>query len=317
MIWMKNLVLMIISAALLAGCNEYEVKTTVREDGGGTRKTVFRMDPDQDEITEHTPETYARMFGIGPDGNWEMQTIADTAEYSDRPGKRVFTLESSIDGIEDWSKLDGSIGVSGTLEDSDYSGIFFRNSVSLETGTIPSGRSWTYRESFRWNGLVEAVVDFQADAYARRMKRDFPHLSGEQVAELKGMMAGHLLVAVRFLNIWDDKDEELEKVALSAGKAAEDIVNRAGRKVAVEHVYELARTYVADEDEALEPFLEKNMPGVIYASLTEVRMNLVMPGNIVDTNGRVLDDGSVEWKMNLMEALGGAVEFHARSEQRR
>jgi hypothetical protein len=45
-------------------------------------------------------------------------------------------------------------------------------------------------------------------------------------------------------------------------------------------------------------------------------MNLDMPGKVVETNGRILDDGSVEWKMNLMEALGGPVEFHARSETR-
>jgi len=306
-----------VSLAIMAGgCNEYKVETTVRDDGSGTRKMTFMMDPDQEELGDRTPEMYAKMFGIGPDSGWKLQAVADKAEYSGNEGKRVFALESALDGVDDWSRLDGSIAVKGTLEESDYSGIFFTNSVSLETGSTPSGRSFTYRESFRWNGLIEAVVDYQADAYSRRMKKDFPHLSKEHIAELRGMMAGHLLVAVRFLDVWNDNDEDLSRVALSVGRAAEEIVERAGRKVDVEHVYDIARIYVADEDSNLEPFLEKNLPGVMYAGLTDVKMNLVMPGKVVETNGRILEDGSVEWKMHLMDALGGNIEFHARSESR-
>jgi len=299
-----------------AGCNEYRVETEVREDGSGTRKMTFMMDPDQEELGERTPEMYARMFGVGPGSAWEVQSVGDNAEYSDREGKRVFTLESSVNGADDWSRLDGSITIKGTLDNSDYSGIFFANAVSLERGSAPSGRSITYRESFRWNGLIEAVVDFQAGAYACRMKKDFPHLGNEAIAELRGMMAGHLLVGIRLLDIWNDNDEELAQVALSVGRAAEEIVASAGRKVDLEHVYDVARVYVADEDSELEAFLEKNLPGVVYAGLTEVKMNLLLPGKVVETNGRILEDGSVEWKMNLLDALGGNVEFHARSETR-
>jgi hypothetical protein len=311
---MRYMVAALLTALTAAGCNEYKVETRVKGDGTGSRKMVFTMDPAQDEMAGRTPEMYARMFGIESGRGWRMETTADRAEYSDSVGKRVFTLESSIGSVDGWSSLDGSIAVRGTLEDSDYAGVFFTNTVSLETGNTPSGRSYTYREAFRWNGLVEAAVDYQADAYARRMKKDFPNLSEAAVAELRGMMAGHLLVGVRLLDIWNDDDAELEKVALSVGRAAEEIVAREGRGVAVDHVYELARIYVADEDSDLEPFLEKNLPGVMYAGLTEVKMVLFMPGRVVDTNGKVRDDGAVEWKMNLMDALGGAVEFRARSE---
>ncbi len=290
----------------LAGCNEYRVETTVREDGGGTKKILFTMDPNQDEMAEMNEEGYARLFGIEPHSEWEMQTTTD--------GKKSFKFESDIAGVDDWSKLDGSISVRGTLEESDYAGVFFTNSVSLETGRTPGGRSYTYREDFRWTGLIETVVDFQADAYARRMKEDFPHLDDEAIAELRGVMAGHLLVGVRILDIWNDGDEDLPRIAHSVGKAAETVVRKAGRRVAIDHVYEVARIYVEDEDSTLEGFIEKNLPGVMYAGLTDVKIRLMMPGKVVDTNGRVLDDGSVEWKMHMMDALGGRVEFHARSE---
>ena len=56
----------------LTGCNEYRVKTVVREDGGGTRTTTFNMDPDQNEVTDLGPDQYAKMFGIGSDGKWKM-----------------------------------------------------------------------------------------------------------------------------------------------------------------------------------------------------------------------------------------------------
>ena len=297
-----------------AGCNEYKVETVVREDGTGTRKMTFTMDHDQDEFAGRGPEIYARMFGVEDDGEWLIQTTADNAELDMSSGRRVFSFESAIGGVDDWGRLDGSITVKGTLKESDYSGVFFDNSVSLETGRTPAGRSYTYRESFSWNGLVETVVDYQADAYARKMKEDFPHLDEAAVAELRGLMAGHLYVAVRLLDIWNDNDEELAKVAMSAGKAAERVVRKAGRKVDIEHVYEVARIYVADEDSTLEPFLEQNLPGVMYAGLTDVKINLSMPGKVVETNGKVLDDGSVAWKMHLMDALGSRIEFYARSE---
>jgi hypothetical protein len=292
----------------LGGCNEYRVETTVRDDGGGARKMVFVMDPGQDELAEIDEEDYALMFGIGPNSKWKMQTPDDK--------KKSFKFESEIAGVDDWSKLDGSISVRGTLEKNDYAGVFFTNSVSLETGSTPAGSSYTYREGFRWTGLIEAAVDFQADAYARRMKEDFPHLDDEAIAELRGVMAGHLLVGVRFLDIWNDGDEELPRIAHSAGKAAEAIVRKAGRKVAIEHVYELARIYVGDEDSVLEGFLEKNLPGAVFASLTDVKIRLVMPGKVVETNGRIMDDGAVEWKMDLLEALGNEIVFHARSESK-
>lgn len=291
----------------LGGCNEYRVETNVREDGGGTRKMVFTMDPNQDELADLDEEVYALLFGIGPESQWEMQTTT--------AGKKSFRLESAVTGVDDWSKLDGSISVKGTLEDSDYAGVFFTNSVSLETGSTPGGGSYTYREGFRWTGLIETAVDFQADAYARRMKEDFPHLDDEAIAELRGVMAGHLFVGVRFLDIWDDGDEDLPLIAHSVGRAAEAIVRKAGRKVAIEHVYEVARIYVGDEDSVLEDFLEKNLPGVMYAGLTDVKIRLMMPGKVVETNGRIMDDGSVEWKMDLLEALGNEIVFHARSER--
>ncbi len=290
----------------LAGCNEYRVETTVRDDGSGTRKMIFTMDPNQDEMAELDEEGYARLFGIEPNSEWEMQTTTE--------GKKSFRLESAIAGVDDWSKLDGSISVMGTLEESDYAGVFFTNSVSLETGHTPGGSSYTYREGFRWTGLIETVVGFQADAYARRMKKDFPHLDDEEIAELRGVMAGHLLVGVRFLDIWNDENDDLPLIAHSAGKAAEAIVRKAGRNVAIEHVYEVARIYVGDEDSVLEGFLEKNLPGVIYAGLTDVKIRIMMPGKVVDTNGRVMDDGSVEWKMDLLKALGNEIVFHVRSE---
>ncbi len=290
----------------LAGCNEYKVETVVREDGGGTRKMIFTIDPNQEEMLEFDEEGYAKLFGIEPGGKWDMQPTTD--------GKTAFKFESTIAGVDDWSKLDGSISVKGTLEDSDYAGVFFANSVSLETGRTPGGSSYTYRESFHWTGLIETVVAFQSDAYARRMKEDFPHLDDEVVAELRGVMAGHLLVGVRFLDIWNDGDDDLPLIAHSVGKAAEAIVRKAGRKVATERIYEVARIYVSDEESVLEGFLEKNLPGVMYAGLTDVKIRLMMPGKVVDTNGRIMDDGSVEWKMDLLEALGKETVFHVRSE---
>lgn len=309
---MKNRKLRYIAAAgllvlaLTAGCNEYKVETTVRDDGGGRRKMVFTMDPAKDEMLEFDEEGMALLFGIGPHGKWEMQTLAD--------GKKSFRFENSVDGVDDWSKLDGSISVRGTLEENGYTGVFFSNTVSLETGRTPGGSSYTYREGFRWTGLIETVVDFQADAYAKRMKKDFPHLNDEAIAELRGVMAGHLLAGVRFLDIWNDGDGNIPLIAHSVGVAAEAIVKEAGRKVLVEHIYEVARIFVGDEESILEGFLEKNLPGVAFAALTDVKIRLMMPGKVVETNGRILDDGSVEWKMDLLAAVGNEIVFHARSE---
>ncbi len=290
----------------LAGCNEYRVETTVEKDGGGTRKMLFTLDPMKDEMLEFDEEGIALLFGIAPHGKWEMQTLTD--------GKKSFRSESSVNGVNEWSKLDGSISVKGTLEENDYTSVFFSNTVSLETGRTPGGSSYTYREGFRWNGLIETVVDFQAGAYAARMKKDFPHLDDEAIAELRGVMAGHLLMGVRFLDIWNDGDDNIPLIAHSVGTAAEAVVKEAGKKIAVEHIYEVARIFVGDEESILEGFLEKNLPGVAFAALTDVKIRLMMPGKVVETNGRINDDGSVEWKMDLLEALGNEVVFYARSE---
>jgi hypothetical protein len=47
---------------------------------------------------------------------------------------------------------------------------------------------------------------------------------------------------------------------------------------------------------------------------TSIELTLRLPGKVVETNGTVGEDGAVRWKMELLDAFGEPMEFHARSE---
>jgi len=210
--------------------------------------------------------------------------------------------------------MDGSITVRAALGTSEYESVLFANEVSVELGTVTNGKTYTYRERFHWHGLVDAIIRFESEMFARRMKRDYPYLDEASVAELRGIMAGQLDVAFENLRLWQDDGVDEKKIAASVGEQAAEVVRRAGRKADLSHVYDVAASCLDDDDAEFEQFVDANLPGVLHVGATTIELTLVLPGRVTDTNGSIGEDGAVRWKMELLDAFGETVEFHARSE---
>jgi hypothetical protein len=68
-----------------------------------------------------------------------------------------------------------------------------------------------------------------------------------------------------------------------------------------------------EEDEAVEAFLEENLPGMVLAGNSEMVIRLNMPGRVIDSNAHERDASTLVWKFSPWDAIMTPVEVYAAS----
>ena len=299
----RGLVLLTTGLALLClvGCPRYEIETTVGRDGGGRRVVTLEADGDISQGTDVTTAEFLSLFGLDEGRGW-----ITTSRAGD--DKLVFTCEEQIADPAGWSNLECDLQVRGSLSEGPLEEIRFREEVAVETRRGAEGRTVAYRATFGWHGLQEALTDLVVGHFSESVARQYPFLNKAELAELRGLFAGHFSVG------WLTEGEDVcsleeDTVLASFASLAEPIV-RAARPTADVSALRVLAEESADGADSL---VSEQLPGVELAVFASANLRLTLPGRILETNGTIVGDGTVEWKLDLLDErmLRGPLEIYA------
>jgi hypothetical protein len=300
-----------------SGCQHYEVEVKLTPDGSGQRKVTLFDGGDWRDTSTPPPHEIRQLFGVTDERGWRPvdwdATDAESAAPADSKG---YWRQRNVTDLENWSQQSGDVHIRGSLADEKpFSEVQFSNSVSVEIGEGSQGRTYTYSETFTWTGLQEIVIGFLADHFRMAMAQAFPSLGEAELAELRGLMAGHLSVGWFSMAVADELEQNSQLIIRSLASQAAAVVHRADRGADPLNIQSLVEREVLLQGDEVETYLEEKLPGFFAVGFTEVNLQVTMPGQVVETNGEQQDDQTVSWQLDVFAVAAGPVQCYARSLQ--
>jgi hypothetical protein len=303
----------------LGGCIEYRIETTLEADGSGVRQEKMIVEEFEEEADN---DRFRSIFGylmfVTEDFRWDHRE-----EVQDGDTVQVFVRETPISDLESWAELTGRVHIAGTIGGSTDSigsvslgDVHFRNRVRVEAGRVGSGTSFTYRETFYWENLAEALIEYLVQAFADGVVEQYPDLSPQQRNELETLVRGSAWFAVGqglFEASGDEEKELLSALATRTASRAARIVERRYRGVREEFFENLLERIYDDEDEQFEDLVLAELPGVELAINSEIVFRLEMPGRITRSNAHDREQNTLIWEFTPGDALTTALEIVAES----
>ncbi len=303
----------------LGGCIEYTVEATLEADGSGNR--VERMvvaDADDTDFVVSS-EDFLQLMHVTENDGWTHSVEMDEEDTVD-----VFRRETQVRNLASWTETSGDIHIAGaTIANSGSSirhfrlgDVHFRNSVMVESGQGPEGRTFTYRETFYWDKLLDALVEGFLVSFESMLDRDYPDLSSGERGELTGLVRGGLwaLVDQGVLDADSDREDELISAYVDRTTRQGMPILRQRYPDAEAHTFAtLLEELYDDQDDQLDTFIEEKLPGVQLAGNTEIIFRLNMPGRISDENADDRDGATLVWKFSPWDAVQTPVEVFAQS----
>ncbi len=302
-----------------AGCQHYEVDVVLEPDGSGKRSVALIVDSKWKEGDNPSPAELKTIFSVGEKFGWRPLSErplgpGGRGEEEEQQEARGFWRETTVPDLDGWRDLSGDIHILGALPGGEFTNANLHNIVAVEIGEGPRGRIFTYRETCMWDGVKQILIDFQANSYRDAMAAAYPFLGAAELAELKGLMAGHLSLGWMALAVDDELDNQTQPIVSSVAWQSEAIVRRARPGADTGAVLLLVEEVVTTEGDAADEFFEEQLPGFNVAIWTELQLIVHMPGLVTETNGEVEDGHTVSWSVDLTEAVVRPVEMYARSE---
>lgn len=299
------------------GCQHYEVDVKLEPDGSGLRKVTLLDDGDWQDASTPPASDLRQLFCVTEEQGWRP-VAGQTAEGEEKSdswtGSEGFWRESRIADLEGWYAQSGDVHIRGTLTDEEpFDQVRFSNGLAVEIGESPHGRTYNYTETFTWTGLQGIVVDFLANHFRQAMARAYPALGKAELAELRGLMAGHLSLGWFTMAVADELEENAQLIIQSLANQVEAVVSRVDPEVERQLVQALVEQEVLLQGDDIETYLEEKLPGFFAVGFTEVNLRVTMPGTIVETNGEKQDDHTVTWQLDVFAAAASPVRLHVRS----
>jgi hypothetical protein len=244
-------------------------------------------------------------------------------EVQDGDTVQVFVRETSVSDLQSWADLTDKVHIAGTIGGSTDSigsvslgDVHFRNRVRVETGRGGTETSFTYRETFYWDNLADALIEYLVQTFADGVVDRYPDLSPEQRSELETLVRGSAWFAVGqgiFEASGDEEDELLSALATRTASRAVRIVERRYRGVREEFFEDLLERIYEDEDDQFQDLVLAELPGVELAINSEIVFRLNMPGRVTSSNAHDRDGNTLIWEFAPGDALTAALEIVAES----
>lgn len=286
----------------LAGCQRMSAESVVHADGGGSRTLTLVLDEDAPTAD---PGLY---MGVTTARGWKPTITEETGDDGTLRRLPTHYRQRRVDRLADWAEVSGDLRVLGAAPGKPHAEVALANRVSVERGQT----TWTYRETFTWNGALEVLAGVVADRFGAEIAAAYPRLDKAQLAELRGLAAGVCTMGARATAGVDgglELDEDLA-VATLVDLARPVIGGDSAR------LRDIAAAAIEDQPGVIEAFLERELPGYSLAGATTLELSVVLPGRVVETNGQVGDDGKVTWSFQLGDPLVAPRTCWARSEVR-
>ena len=303
----------------MGGCIEYRIETTLNADGSGVRseKMIVQEFEDEADNAAFRADFGYLMFATA-DFRWAYEQ-----EMDDEDTVHVFLRETQVQNHDAWADLSDNVQITGAADagaDSRIGSVRlgdvrFRNKVRLESGRVTEGTSFTYRETFYWENLAEALVEYIVEEYTNAVVERYPDLTSAQRGELIGLATGSVWFAVDQGLFEASGDEEDELVSALSERTASQAVRIVRRRYpdAGEEFFANLLQQIYDDDDAFEEFIMRQLPGVQLAINSEIVFWLNMPGRVLASNAHDRDGNTLIWEFAPGDALTAPLEIYAES----
>jgi hypothetical protein len=300
---------------LLAGCVETKVQVKVEPDGSGRRHVEIAMDLDSLRELELTVDGFQQLMDLSETDGWSARKETRLSQGSEHDFM-VFARTMEIGSLEEWIEQGGDVGIRAQATGPGDTGeqAHAINDVSLELGRSGSGRSVTYRETYRIEGMKTLMNQFQSERFAQVVMEAHPELTESDRAELRGLYFGHLALQESLSERDDQNPEQVQKLTDSLTWATGEVISRRGGHVDHAELTRIAHDVLVDTDDALDTHLMNELPGVLIAALFTVKLEVEMPGEIVETNADRSSQNYAAWEFEFWSAIDEPLQLYVRSE---
>jgi hypothetical protein len=292
----------------LGGCIEYTIETTLEADGSGVRSERMVVEEVDDSDFHVSYGDFVDVMFVSESRGWEHAT-----ELKNDDTVHVFERGTRIGDLAEWSDLSDGVRIAGARSSEGETNVGyvslvevqFRNTVTVEIGQVGEYTSYTYKEAFYWENLLDVLVEYFVETLMVAVDADYPRLTPEQRGELAGLVRGGLWSAVDqgLLDADDEKEKELVSAFINrTAPQATKIVSQVYSNVEEEWFRSLLQRHYDDEDDELGDFMEQQLPGVVLAGNSEMIVRLNMPGRVTSSNSHDRDGETLTWEFGPWHA---------------
>lgn len=294
-----------------AGCNTYESKVEIKANGSGTRTLELTVSPDTDSGVTMDVGEIRLLYALTDERKWEK---IEDSDRQDLGNKFLFRCTGKADKPAEWSRMSGDITLRGSAESGPVRKVNLTNTITLQSGSYDGEKTYTYREILVWSGIRKVLSEFFAQRFTDELEAAYGEIERETLAELRGLFKGHFDMIFPELANDEFGDEITERLTSSIQESAFDIIKEAGIDDDRTGIDSIAVNVIRDEDNLLDRYLDKNLPGVSMAFSTELRLSVTMPGKIIDSNGQISEDGrTASWEVGLLDPIAVPYEMYVKS----
>lgn len=299
----------LLGVSLLAGCVETRVEVQIEADGSGTRRVEMAWQEDTlQELNLDTEEVKA-LLELAPERGWTMRREDRSTGGGPSEPHLVFRRETQLSSIGDWPEKASDLGMRVSLTEAAH----LDDQIELEIGRGAGYRTVTYRETLDGREIRSLLDQYAATNLVERIAKLRPETSEMERAELRGLILGHL----GHLELWvlDDDDIDLaqaEFVRDVSPPIARLFQRRRPTTAEIELVAQMLRE-ILEHDEGMNEQLETELPGLSLLAFTNLKLEISLPGMIVESNADRVGEGHVAWEGPIWDAVNSPMQFLVRS----
>jgi len=300
--------LLAIALAAFAGCQHYNAEVTIEPDGSGQRTIDFTVDSSGDDEFPLTHEDLRELLHIDAAHGWKL--VSPVRPAADEAVTGVsYRHEATFAGPAAWSQADGDLRIQANRQGHPQADVVFDNDLDVHLVESPKGHILHYRETFSWTGLRQQITAFMADRFVADMHAAYPFLTGEELRELHGLVAGMVMLHLQAAGDHEDAEPDDDLIAAAMTAHAEDILRRHASDLDTAEIRAIVSAAADDPMDLLDQYLAEELPGAYHAASTELHIAVTMPGPITDSNAERVDGHTAIWEMSIWDASAHPVEI--------
>ena len=307
-LWAAVLFSVIVPLIFLAGCIATKVQVRLDEDGSGSRRVEMVWKQGALDDLELSEEDVRELLDLPSDRGWVSRHENRPVEDGSLEPHVVFERETRMASIDDWRLKGPDLRMRASVDHAERLG----DETFVEVGRGSGYRTVSYYERLDGREIREPLDRMAAQHIVEKLGPSGTALGETQLAEMRGILLGHL----RHYDVWAVEDEDADKAwaALARDVAPQLAYIIAGRSPSPGETDRVIR--MVDEileNEEIRVWLDEELPGLSLLALMNLKIEVVMPGTIVESNADRIGSGFAAWEGPVWAAINDPLEFRVRT----
>jgi hypothetical protein len=292
----------------LAGCIEARVQIRLAADGSGSRHVEMVWKEGTLEDLELTQDDVRELLGLSQDRGWTVRTEERPVQDGSLEPHVVFKRSIDVASVEEWAVGASDLKLRASLEGP--AGMYSK--VSVEKGRGAGYRTIAYHECIDGREVRDLLNGMAADYFVQKLAARKPDLAAAQLSEIRGLFTAHL----SHYAVWALEDEDADAAwdAL-ADHVAPQLADVFAGDAASPEGAKAARTLLDEisESEEINERLERALPGLSLIAFMNLKLEIAIPGAIVQSNADRTGEGYAAWERPLWSAIAQPLDFRVRA----